>query len=79
MKLYLKYGQVIDLGNVITIEKDGRLVKQWKDCHEDDELYCISEWKLDEDDDVLVNFYNDKNQKFECHHSDVIGILEDRE
>ena len=77
MKLYLKYGQVVDLGNVTTIYKDGyKPMKPWKDCNDGDEVFAVCDWTLD---DVLVQFYNDKNERFECHYLDIIGVLEDAE
>lgn len=78
MKLYLKYGQVVDLGNVVTIWKDDRKpMKPWKDCKDGDELFAVSEWELTESEDVLVQFYNDENKRFECRLSSVVGVLED--
>lgn len=80
MKLYLKYGQVVDLGNVLeVVYEDNTSIKPLKYANNGDEVYGIADRIFEENNDCLVQFYNDKNEVFECYKYDVVGVLEERQ
>lgn len=79
MRIYLKQGQTVDLGEVKEVTYDNKYsVKPMKLANTGDEVYGINSYDEEHYKDVLVQFYNDKNEIFECHQSDVIAVLEDR-
>lgn len=79
MILYLKSGQTVDLGNVVTITDSlNNELKEWKNAKECDLVYCIDEpWASVED--CLLVFINDNNKRFEVIKSNVVALLEDNE
>ena len=79
MKLYLKYGQVVELGNVLTIRYEGgHEVKPFKYSDNYDEVYGIPDKYCRSEDEQMIEFYNDENEVFQCYEYDVIGVLEER-
>ena len=73
MKIYLKSGQTVDLGDVKyawTFGEDNKLLPL-KYCDEGAKLLCLYNL-VSEDEDIT--FVTDK-QEFECKTKDVVGIL----
>lgn len=78
MKIYLKSGQTIDLGDVKEIILEGeKSIVPFKYAKDGDEVYGLDEYGEIFEYDRMVQFYTN-NQIFECHQSDVIAVLEDR-
>lgn len=79
MRIYLKQGQTVDLGEVTEINFNGSYeIKQAKYAENMEEVYGLDDYDMPTDYDRIVYFYNNKNQVFSCHQADVIAILEDR-
>ena len=78
MKIYLKSGQTVDLGDVKKINLEGeKSIVPFKYAKDGDEVYGLDEYGQIFEHDRMVQFYTVK-QIFECHQSDVIAVLEDR-
>lgn len=78
MKIYLKSGQTVDLGDVKEIKLEGeKSIVPFKYAKDGDEVYGLDEYGKIFEYDRMVQFYTN-NQIFECHQSDVIAVLEDR-
>lgn len=78
MKIYLKSGQTVDLGDVKKIMLEGeKSIVPFKYAKDGDEVYGLDEYGEIFEYDRMVQFYT-TNQIFECHQSDVIAVLEDR-
>lgn len=77
MKIYLKSGQVVELGDVRSIVIDcDREVKPFKYANDGDEVFGLTSYDFPCALDHIIEFYNDKNKLFACHEADIVAILE---
>lgn len=78
MIIYLKSGQIIDVGDVkYAIDSCGREFKAIKYAKNDEEVIGVCGLDNNYDSDDTLEFFNTNNEKLELKCNEIIGIRED--